>query len=64
MVILIKPQKKLQKVIEAIKYECEGASDVKSCGLEVRRNFVNDGNEYENLSDLDKVKLIKYKPNV
>ena len=44
---------------EAIKYECEGASDIKSCGLEVRRNFINDGNEYENLSDLDKGQINK-----
>ena len=57
--------KKTEKVTkghrEAIKYQCSDASDVKACGLEVRRNFIEDGNEYENLADLDKGQVNKIK---
>ena len=57
--------KKTEKVTkghrEAIKYQCSDASDVKACGLEVRRNFIEDGNDYENLSDLDKGAVNKIK---
>ena len=57
--------KKAEKVTkghrEAIKNQCSDASDVKACGLEVRRNFVEDGNEFENLADLDKGQVNKIK---
>ena len=57
--------KKAEKVTkghrEAIKNQCSNASDVKACGLEVRRNFVEDGNEFENLADLDKGEVNKIK---
>jgi len=57
--------KKTEKVTkghrEAIKYQCSDASNVKACGLEARRNFIEAGNEYENLSDLDKGAVNKIK---
>jgi V8-like Glu-specific endopeptidase len=57
--------KKTEKVTkghrEAIKYQCSDASDVKACGLEVRRNFIEDGNEYENLAELNKGQVNKIK---
>ena len=57
--------KKTEKVTkghrEAIKYQCADASDVKACGLEVRRNFTEDGNEFENLGELDKGQVNKIK---
>ena len=57
--------KKTEKVTkghrEAIKYQCADASDVKACGLEVRRNFIEDGNEFENLAKLDKGQVNKIK---
>ena len=36
---------------DAIKIQCEGSSDPKACGLEVRQNFLEDGNEYIVLDD-------------
>ena len=57
--------KKTEKVTkghrEAIKNQCSGASDTKACGLEVRRNFVEEGNEFENLATLDKGQINKIK---
>jgi len=57
--------KKTEKVTkghrEAIKYQCIDASDVKSCGLEVRKNFIEDGNEFENLAELEKGAINKIK---
>ena len=57
--------KKTEKVTkghrEAIKYQCSDASDVKACGLEVRRNFIEDGNDYESLSELTKGQVNKIK---
>ena len=47
---------------EAIKYQCKSANDVKACGLEARRNFLEDGNEFETLEELDsgQIKKIKF----
>ena len=39
---------------DAIKQECRDTSDVKACGLEVRTNFIDDGNDYVSLGELDK----------
>jgi S1-C subfamily serine protease len=38
---------------DAIKIQCEGSSDPKACGLEVRENFIEEGNEYVILDDGD-----------
>ena len=46
---------------EAIKYQCKGANDVKACGLEARRNFLEDGNEFETLEELESGQLKKIK---
>ena len=47
---------------EAIKLQCKEAKDVKACGLEVRRNFIEDGNEYATLEEPESgaVKKIKF----
>ena len=39
---------------DAIKEECNEDPDKKLCGVEVRARFINDGNEYVILNDLDK----------
>ena len=39
---------------DAIKYECKDSSDVKACGLEVRENFIEDGNDFVTFEDLSK----------
>jgi len=36
---------------DAIKIQCQDSSDPKACGLEVRQNFLEDGNEYIVLDD-------------
>ena len=46
---------------EAIKYQCKEAIDNKACGLEVRRNFVEDGNEFETLEELESGAVNKIK---
>ena len=44
---------------DSIKYECQDSSDVKACGLELRRRFLEDGNEFINLTDLNKSEIKK-----
>ena len=48
---------------DAIKIQCEDSSDPKACGLEVRQNFLEDGNEFIELDDgelnKDQVRAIK-----
>lgn len=48
---------------DAIKIQCEGASDTKACALEVRQNFLEDGNEFITLDDgeinNDQIRAIK-----
>lgn len=48
---------------DAIKVQCEGSSNSKACSLEVRQNFIEDGNEFVILEDgelnKDEIKLIK-----
>ena len=48
---------------DAIKVQCEDSSDPKACGLEVRQNFLEDGNEFIVLDDgelnKDQVRAIK-----
>ena len=48
---------------DAIKIQCEDASDLKACGREIRQNFINAGNEYVVLEDgdLDKDQIRKIK---
>ena len=48
---------------DAIKIQCESSSDPKACGLEVRENFIEEGNEYVILDDgdLNKDQLRKIK---
>ena len=46
---------------DAIKQECRDTSDVKACGLEVRTNFIDDGNDYVSLGELDKDQKRKVK---
>ena len=38
---------------DAIKIQCEDSSDPKACGLEVRQNFLEDGNEFIILDDVN-----------
>ena len=47
---------------DAIKIQCEDASNVKACGLEVEENFIEDGNEYADFSELndDQVDVVKF----
>ena len=47
---------------EAIKIQCEDASNKEACNLEVRSNFINEGNEYANFEDLndDQIESIKW----
>ncbi len=49
---------------DAIKIQCEDSSDPKACGLEVRKNFVEEGNEFVILDDgeisKDQIKKIKF----
>jgi len=47
---------------ESIKYQCKSATDVKACGLEARRNFLDEGNEFETLEELEtgQIKKIKF----
>ena len=48
---------------DAVKIQCEDSSDPKACGLEVRQNFLEDGNEFIILDDgglnKDQVRAIK-----
>ena len=46
---------------DAIKQECKDSSDIKACGLEIRANFIDDGNDYVSLSELDKDQTRKVK---
>jgi len=46
---------------DAIKAECEDTSDPKACGLEVRKRFLEDGNEFVTLHDLSKSEIKKIK---
>ena len=49
---------------DAIKIQCKDSSDPKACGLEVRQNFLEDGNEFIILDDggltKDQIKKIKF----
>ena len=47
---------------DAIKIQCEDASNIKACGLEVRENFIEDGNEYADFSELndDQIDVVKF----
>jgi hypothetical protein len=49
---------------DAIKIQCEDSSDPKACGLEVRKNFVEEGSEFVILDDgeinKDQIKKIKF----
>ena len=49
---------------DAIKIQCEDSSDPKACGLEVRKNFIEEGNEFIILDDgeinKDQIKKIKF----
>ena len=47
---------------DAIKIQCEDASNVKACGLEVRENFIEDGNDYADFSELndDQINVVKF----
>ena len=44
---------------DAIRFECKDSSDVKACGLEVRENFIEDGNEFASLEELTKDQIRK-----
>jgi len=46
---------------DAMKEQCKDASDTKACGLELRKKFLSDGNEFVNLSDLSKSEIKKIK---
>ena len=48
---------------DAIKIQCEDSSDPKACGIEVRKNFIEEGNEFVILEDgeLDKDQIRKIK---
>ena len=46
---------------DAIKAQCADASDVKACGIEVRISFLEDGNEFVDLTDLSKSEIKKIK---
>ena len=49
---------------DAIKIQCQDSSDPKACGLEVRKNFIEEGNEFIILDDgeinKDQIKKIKF----
>lgn len=47
---------------DAIKIQCENTSNVKACGLEVRENFIEDGNEYADFGELDddQIDVVKF----
>ena len=49
---------------DASKIQCEDSSEPKACGLEVRKNFIEVGNEFIILDDgeisKDQVKKIKF----
>ena len=44
---------------DAIRFECKDSSDVKACSLEVRENFIEDGNEFIFFEDLSKDQIRK-----
>jgi len=46
---------------DSIKAECKDSSDIKACGLEVRGNFLEDGNEFVTFEDLTKEQARKIK---
>ena len=48
---------------DAIKIQCEDSSDPKACGIELRKNFIEEGNEFVILEDgeLDKDQIRKIK---
>ena len=46
---------------DAIKYECQDTSDIKACGLELRRRFLEEGNEFIDIADLNKSEIKKIK---
>tara|TARA_B100000965_G_scaffold224001_1_gene187466 strand:- start:4132 stop:5109 length:978 start_codon:yes stop_codon:yes gene_type:complete len=46
---------------DAIKEQCASSSDVKACGIQVRINFLEDGNEFVDLSELTKSEQKKIK---
>lgn len=47
---------------DAIKIQCEDASNKEACNQEVRANFVSDGNEYADFSELtkDQIESVKW----
>ena len=47
---------------DAIKIQCEDASNKEACGIEVRSNFIKDGNEYADFEDLndDLIESVKW----
>ena len=50
---------------DAIKIQCEDASNKEACNQEVRANFVSDGNEYADFSELtkDQIESVKWNCN-
>ena len=46
---------------DAIKIQCDGDPDPKLCGLEVRQRFLEDGNEFVDLEDLNKDQVQRIK---
>lgn len=48
---------------DAIKIQCEDASNKEACNQEVRANFVSDGNEYADFSELTKDQIDSVKWN-
>ena len=47
---------------DAIKNQCEDTPNAKACGLEVRENFIEDGNEYADFTELDddQIDVVKF----
>ena len=46
---------------DAIKIQCDGDPDPKLCGLEVRQRFLEDGNEFVDLEELNKDQIKRVK---
>ena len=46
---------------DAIKIQCKGDPDPKLCGLEVRKRFLEDGNEFVDLEELNKDQIKRVK---
>ena len=47
---------------DAIKIQCEDNSNTEACGLEVRKNFISDGNDYADFGELsnDQIESVKW----